>query len=487
MITGFVAGTARAMRRSRLSYLRIAALVLVPLSPGRLSGQTAPTPTVPEALSLEQAISIAREHNPGFRGQQNDIRVSQASVRSAYGEFLPTASASSSVGYIAPGERRAGSVVLAEQPSVYSSSYNLGMSYSVSAAKVLQPSISRSEVSATRARVAGAEANLVKDVTQRYLSVLQAHEGVAQAERELRRAGEHLRLARARVEFGAASPLDVKRAEVQQAQVEVRVLRAKNGVRTEMQALARLLGLTLGSETRLVSEFKLAEPRLEVEALVQRAIENSPAAEVVRASAQTARLRVSSARAAYLPTMNLNVSFNGWIQRSGDIDALVRQRLAGRAYDEATETRVRGEVEAQNSGFPFGYNRQPMSASLGVSVPVFQGFSRQTQVAQARASVEDAEYQLRAEHLRLRAEVTTAVLNLETAYRVALLQEKVRERASEELRLAEDRFRAGSVHALVVTDAQTQLAQAEQEQIDALYDFHKSLATLEALVGETLR
>jgi len=38
-----------------------------------------------------------------------------------------------------------------------------------------------------------------------------------------------------------------------------------------------------------------------------------------------------------------------------------------------------------------------------------------------------------------------------------------------------------------VTDAQTSLAEAERARIDAVYNFHKSLATLEALVGRPLR
>jgi outer membrane protein len=38
-----------------------------------------------------------------------------------------------------------------------------------------------------------------------------------------------------------------------------------------------------------------------------------------------------------------------------------------------------------------------------------------------------------------------------------------------------------------VTDAQTSLAEAERARIDAIYNFHKSLASLEALVGRPLR
>ena len=116
-----------------------------------------------------------------------------------------------------------------------------------------------------------------------------------------------------------------------------------------------------------------------------------------------------------------------------------------------------------------------------------QGFSRQLQVDQARAAAADAQQGVRAEELRLRQEVDAGVRNLRTAYQTALLQEQVRASAAEEFRLAQERFRFGAANSIEVTDAQTNLALAEQAQIDAVYVFHKSLAALEALVGRSLR
>ena len=59
--------------------------------------------------------------------------------------------------------------------------------------------------------------------------------------------------------------------------------------------------------------------------------------------------------------------------------------------------------------------------------------------------------------------------------------------AQEELRLAQERFRFGAASSIEVTDAQTNLAQAEQDLINAVYNFHRTLASLEALVGRPLR
>ena len=54
-------------------------------------------------------------------------------------------------------------------------------------------------------------------------------------------------------------------------------------------------------------------------------------------------------------------------------------------------------------------------------------------------------------------------------------------------RLAEERYRVGLAPFLDVSDARTQFEQAESDRINAVYDFHKAFAVLEAAVGRPLR
>jgi outer membrane protein len=148
---------------------------------------------------------------------------------------------------------------------------------------------------------------------------------------------------------------------------------------------------------------------------------------------------------------------------------------------------LRQGVKNENPSFPFGFRSQPMQAGLSLSLPLFNGWARERQVEEARVQRDNADLAVRAQELKLRTELGSALLNLQTAYGVAQLQEQVVGRASEELRLAQERFRFGVASSVEVTDAQTSLALAEQGRIDAIYNYHKSLATLEALVGRPLR
>jgi outer membrane protein len=464
--------------------LRAAAGLVLSAAP--LPAQQAPPPA-PADLSLEQAVELARRSSPTLLEQGNDVDVARAAVRAAHGDLLPTVGTSLSFGYTAPGERRSGSVVIAQQPSVLTSSYAVNASYGLSAQRLMQPRAARGDVRAARARVAGAEAALVSDVTQKYLAALQAREELELSEREVRRTSEHAQNARDRLDAGAVTPVDVKQAEVQQGRAELRRLRARNALAAAMQALGSAMGVDVGPGVRLTSAFGVFEPRWSLDDLLARAHAANPSVAAAAEASRTARVRVRAARAQVLPTLNLGVAWNGWAQRTGNEEAQVAQRLGARPWDPAKEAAARSQVRAANAGWPFGYNRQPVSASLSVSLPVFSGFGRAQQVQQARASEQDAGLQLRAEQQRVAQELATALGDLRTAWEASRMAARVVDAAAEGLEMARERFRLGLSNSLAVADAQAQLSQAEQEQTGAVFDFHRALARLEALVGQPLR
>ncbi len=423
---------------------------------------SAQDPAGAETLTLQDAIEIARANNPQLRAVETERGAARSAVRSAYGDFLPQLSAGTSVGYTAAGTRRFGDVDLAEQPAVYSSGYNLGMSYSMSGATMLQPRLAQAREQATHARIEGEAAGLESQVSQNYLAVLQADAEYAQATVEVERTDTYVRQAEARLAVGAATPLDVRRAEVQRGQAEFRQLQAENARYRERLALSRLMGVALPEDVALTTDFELFAPEWDVEALVRTALERNPALRAMEAQATASDTQLRVARSRYLPSVGLNATlFQGSVlQRSGEEDG---------------------------PSFPFGYQQQPANMSFSVSIPLFTGFDRRLATDEARAASTAAQENVRAEELRLRSEVATAARTVETAYRGARLQAQVRETAAEELRLAQERFRQGAGTSVEVVDAQTNLSEAEREEINAIYEFHRSLAGLEAMLGRTLR
>ncbi len=491
--------------------LALAGLALLAALTGSVPGASAQE--VPGRLTLGQAVSIARENNPTYLSQENDLVTARWGVRSAYGALLPSASASMGMGYSASGERRFGTVGLGEQPAMYSSNYNLGLSYSLSGAELLEPTRARAQERAAEARVRGAGSQLEADVSQAYLAVLQADAALTQAIQEVARTGKHVELAEARLEVGTGTVLDVRRAEVQQGQAEVRVVQAENTHAAERLALGRLLGVALAEDVLLTTEFPLFEPTWNQAEVVALALENNPTLRAARAQEDASATMVTVARSSYLPSLSASMGMRGDLAQAASIDPLVEGDLLRMASsreacleenmirqaaglptqacvdpsDPAVRAQLVDRYRAEHSGFPFDWRSQPWSASLSISLPIFSGFTRQQRIQEAKVGAEDARLAVRSEQLRVRAEAETLLRAVSAAYRTAQLQAVVRETAADELRLAEEQYRSGLATSVEVTDAQANLSEAERAEIAAVHDYHQSLAALEALVGTTLR
>jgi outer membrane protein len=141
----------------------------------------------------------------------------------------------------------------------------------------------------------------------------------------------------------------------------------------------------------------------------------------------------------------------------------------------------------RNNVFPFQFSNQPFQAQVRISLPIFQGFDRNLQVARANAARDDAAEQVRARELQVRSDVTARHLGLTAAYEAIGVQGNNRTAAREQLELAQTRFRLGSGSALEVTDAQTAVTRAEADYVNAIYAYHRAIVGLEFAVGRRLR
>jgi outer membrane protein len=486
-------------------------LALLTLAPAAHAQQAA-------TMTLEEAIAIARRHNPEFLQQGNDMTVADWAVRDAYGSLLPGASVSNSYSYQAAGAPRFGiftgsDLGIDTRTDYYSSSYQLGMSYRLSGSTLLAPGQAKSQRAATAAGIEAAGFNLNTAVTRQYIAVKRAQDGVGLARRELARAEENLRLADARVRVGAAIPLESKQAEVEKGRAEVALLQAENLVQNERLRLMQVLGLRLDPRVELTTGFIVHDVPWAEDELLSMAEYTHPQLRAARASESAADAGVRMARSAYLPSLSLSAGIAGYARQAGNSEALVQQARNSMSQQQQTcqllnnisagltqplpgtpadcsgytlTPDMESRIRSNNSVFPFNYTRDPYSMSLTVSLPLFDGFSRERQVEQARVARTDAALRVRAEELRITTEISTALHNVQTARRSAELEARNAELAEEQLRLARERYRVGSASFIELSDAETIKARADRAYLTSIYQFHESLAALEAAVGRPL-
>lgn len=468
----------------------------------------------PATLTLDEAVALALAHNPDHQAQLNDEVVADWQVRSAYASLLPTASVGGGLSYQSGGQARiggftSGDIGLGETPSYYYSSYNASVGFSLSGAKIYEIGREQASRRAVLANLDGSARTLRANVTRQYLAVLRSRDAVELARSELERAEANLSLAEARRAVESATIIEVTQAEVERGRAEVNLLQSRAGLDNQKTRLLQLIGLDPAREVELTSDVPVFEPTWEMESLIQAALASQPALEAARASREGAEAGVRMARSSYWPTLSISTGLSGYTRRVGSEAYLINQaeaslrsqrdlcellaQLAGAGgVDCAAEYPIelsdaeRARILSQNDQFPFDFETEPLSVSLGISLPIFQGLSRQRQLEAARAAADDAALRARAEELRVRADVTTAYRNLRSAYRTVQLEERNAALAGDQLRLARERYRVGSTSFLELMEAETLKVRGDREYLLALYSFQETLTGLEAAVGQDL-
>ncbi len=471
----------------------------------------------PVRLTLDEAIDLARENNAIFLTTQNDEAAADWAVREAVSNLLvPSLTAFGAAVYRAPGLSRIGTINTGGigQGALYTSFYQLQASYTLNGNTLFGVSSAKADRNVARALTDAAEFTMGNLVTLQYMTTLRARDQVEVARRQVERSIENLEIAQARVDAQAAIITDAKQAQVQAGRDSVALLQAESALRVGTLGLLETVGLNLGAEVELVSQFEVFRPTWTNTELISIALESHPRLNAFEASEAARRANLRQARGQYFPNVSLTGSWSGFTQEIqngrfivasaeagavgsiancntfNSISAGLTTPLAGFPRDCSTldiTDDVRQAILASNDVFPFNFTQQPFSATLSVSIPIFNGFSRERQVSQAANALEDAEHFLRAEELRLRTEVTSAYDGLTTAFNVVQVEERNREVAAEQLELSRQRYALGADNFLVLLDAERTMAEGERAYLDGLYAFHLELANLENAVGRRLR
>ncbi|HWC73640.1 MAG TPA: TolC family protein [Gemmatimonadales bacterium] len=482
-----------------------------PLGPS--SAATTRQPTA--ALSLADAIAIARQNNPAYRRAENNRGPAAWGVRNAYSSLLiPNVRASGGMSYTGPGSQTFLAQSFSQSGSTVSSFYNLGLSYELSGATLSQPGLAKSQQRATDADIAGAENVLITGITQQYLTVLQAIAQADLARKTLQRNEEFLKLANARYGVGQATLIDVRQAQVARGQAEVALLRAETAVSVEKLRLFEQMGVTAPvdvAEVQLTDTFTVQAPQWKLNDLLTMAEQQNPGLKALRARENAAAWNVRSTASAWGPVLSLSAGWSGFTQQFTNVDPLITnaQENANLAYGRClSNDSVRtgaglspmGCAQYQwnpvidekalrdaNSAFPFQFTQQPFQARLTVSLPIFTNFGQELRVSQARVDHNDLEESVRARALGVQTDVSQAYLTLQAAYQAVGIQDTNRTAGREQLQLATERYRVGSGTFFDLLDAQVQALRAESDFVNATYDYHKAVAALEAAVGRSLR
>lgn len=331
--------------------------------------------------------------------------------------------------------------------------------------------------------VRGASQSVVTGLRTRYYNLLLAQEQARLTDNSVQRVRESLKETQALNRAGLTSDYDVLRLEVELANLEPNLRRARNAVAQARRDLAIHANLT--DHEGLEVSGTLAEMDLDDLAA------NTPAN---REILSFMGLDVPSAAA-------LDEVLPEAISRAGEMRSDVRQL---ELTEELRNTEMRAEqatylpelslfgsyaIAAQDNGSPnffaIGDGQRATSTLVGlrISVPIFQGFSRDARIDQRRAQVRQAQANTSLGVDMAESQVRTLVEQAQEARQRAQGQRLAVTQARRGFEIASAQYSEGLGSQLELTDSEVALRQSEFNYAQAVYDYLVARAQLDEAIG----
>jgi outer membrane protein len=436
-----------------------AVLLLLGTFAGPVAGQE-------KVLTLEQATRTALEKNLNIAQAQNNVTAAQSAVLAGYGRYLPTVSASGgwnrnqSEGPIyAQGVAIPGTSLKATSTTF---STGLNANYTIFDGFNREASLNRASATsvATEQTSARTRQSIVFQVESGYLNVLRREQLVRVSEENLKRDRRQLERITESNRVGALSLADVYRQQSQVAIDELSLINAQNDFDKAKADILALIGLDVFDEYRFAdATVSTAIRRTEIDSVIalytdrasltRRALAARPdylgAGENLRATESG----VTSARANYFPSIGARAGMSLNNERLSDL--------------------------TKYKNFNWGIN---------LSWDLFDGFATNASIQNAIAQRRNAEIALAQAEINVAVDVKKALLDLEAAGKQLQVSEAAVQSATEDRKIAEERYNLGAGTLLDLLTASANFVNAEANKVNASYNYVIARRNVEYSLGE---
>jgi len=283
---------------------------------------------------------------------------------------------------------------------------------------------------------------------QSYYNAQAARAALIAAQESEKASRESLTAAETRYRVGTATPADRLQAQTAWSQAVLNRIRIEGTVKTTLGTLANAMGFDASLPIRL-DEIPRAMPdatfERDIEALIAEARRRRPDLQAAEAQVRAAQANVDYTRASGRPTLSLNT---------------------GPSWQDT------GSISSNSS-----------SIGLTLTLPLFSGFETTYRVRAAEARVDTASAQQEALRQQVALDVWTNYQSLLTATHSIRTTADLLASAEQSERVALGRYKAGVGTILDVLNAQSALAAARVQRIQAALDWYVSRAALAKAVG----
>jgi outer membrane protein TolC len=262
--------------------------------------------TLSFALTLEEAISLAKETLPSYKAVQERVKSSEALFNASLSPYLPTVDATSAHGRI---------FTSSEEFRVQS--YDLTLRYTLFdwGNRRANRNIARLNLDVSEEDLRKNILDLEFDVKSAFYTVQALREALEQRGIQLKDAEKDYEIADGRFRFGIAKLSDVLQASVRLEQARFNRIQTEGNLKKGLSELNSLLGRPLESDYDLESLPEIDVPVPDIEKLSAHALKR-PEIKQAEDAIQISENSKSAIRSTFLPTFSADASY---VNSGGDI------------------------------------------------------------------------------------------------------------------------------------------------------------------------
>jgi outer membrane protein len=396
-----------------------------------------------QELSLADVVDLALRNNPATRASWAQARAAADLLGSARGQYYPTVNGSAN---LTRSKAPSTSAINSGERTVYGPSVTLnyllldfgGRSGSIERARQTLFATSLSHNATLQNTVLNAESAYFN-----YMATL----ALLGAERSaIAEAQANLTAAEQRYKVGLATIADVLQAKTALSQEQLNLETIQGNLQAARGGLAAALGLPANLPFDLAplqSAIPVGSISQSVDSVINAALRNRPDLAAARAQAAAAAAQIRIARSAELPSLNLGSN-------------------AARTY-----------VQPRSGSAGSSYN-----VTFGLSIPIFNGFSHQYDLAAARAQADAFSALADQTRQQVVTEVFVSYYALQTAEQRVATSDDLLASATQSVQVAAGRYREGVGSIIDLLTAQTALANARAQQVQSRWQWSAALAQL---------
>ena len=396
----------------------------------------------PINVTLPQSIALALQNNRTLHQSQWDYEAAIAQVGVATSGRNPVVTYSydaSHKGSEANGITKTGNA-FSHQLGVRLSVFNRALDAQIEAAKYSRDGSGAALTEAAQTAKLTAATN--------YLSLIMSRNKVSVAEQTVRDYEEHLRNANLQYQVGIVSKSDVLATNTRLANAKTNLVEAKNAANLAEAKFNNHVGLPVSTPIVTADkELSYAPYGISLESAKSYGVAHRGAIVQAAMAVKAAEENVGLADASDIPVVKANAS----------------RRMNGAHWA--------------------GNDSKDWSVGATLSWNVWDGGQSKANVSAAKAKLEKAKEAYAQTIDTVELQVQEAYLNLKAAEQKIKSTHAAVEAGQEDFRIKTLRYRSGVGTNVDVLDAETSLATARNNYVDALYNYNLSIATLEKAMG----